>query len=201
MGQWIISFIEQYGYPAILFLMLIENVFPPIPSELIMPFAGYVAAQGKLHPALVVLAGTAGSIVGTLPWYLAGRAVGQQRLRRWADRHGRWLAIKPEEVETASRWFARRGALAVAIGRLVPAVRSVMSAPAGVARMAFVKFLFWSALGSLLWTGGLTAVGYALAANYDQAARWLEPLTRAVLGLALVGYLWRVAKFRRSGRA
>ena len=195
MAQWIIEFITQQGYIAIAALMLLENLFPPIPSELIMPFAGFVAAQGNLHPAGVVLVGTAGSVAGTLPWYWAGRAIGLARLQAWADRHGRWLTVSRQDINKAQAWFERRGAVAVTLGRLVPALRSVISAPAGIARMPMVKFLYWSALGSLLWTSALTAVGYLLQNRYDAAVDWLDPVTKVVLVAALAAYAWRVITF------
>ena len=178
MAQWIIGFIEQYGYLGIAALMLAENVFPPLPSELIMPFAGFAAARGSLHPLLVVVAGTAGSLAGTLPWYWAGRRLGSERLKRWAGRHGRWLTLSPADVERAERWFDRHGTIAVLFGRLVPAVRSVISLPAGMARMPLPKFLLWSLAGSLAWNALHVALGYLLEARYEQVSRWLDPVSR-----------------------
>ncbi|MDB5892051.1 MAG: alkaline phosphatase [Polaromonas sp.] len=195
MAQWIIQFITEYGYVAIALLMLLENVFPPIPSELIMPFAGFVAARGDLHPAGVVITGTLGSIAGTLPWYWAGRAIGLERLQAWADRHGRWLTVSREDLTKAQAWFERRGWVAVTLGRLVPALRSIISAPAGIARMPMHSFLFWSALGSLVWTSALTAVGYLLDNRYEAVVHWLDPVTKAVLALALLTYVWRLVTF------
>lgn len=195
MAQWIINFIEEQGYIAIAALMLLENLFPPIPSELIMPFAGFVAAQGSLHPAGVVLVGTAGSVAGTLPWYWAGRAIGLQRLQDWADRHGRWLTVSRHDIDKAQAWFERRGVVAVTLGRLVPALRSVISVPAGIARMPLVKFLCWSALGSLVWTSTLTAIGYLLQNRYEAVVEWLDPVSKVVLAAALVTYVWRVVNF------
>jgi membrane protein DedA with SNARE-associated domain len=197
MAQWIIGFVEQHGYLAITALMLLENVFPPLPSELIMPFAGFAAARGSLHPAGVVAAGAFGSVLGTLPWYFAGRAIGLERLQGWADRHGRWLTVSRDDLARGQGWFDRRGALAVALGRLLPALRSVISAPAGIARMPFLRFLFWSALGSLAWTSALAALGFVLESRYEQVVRWLDPVTKAVLVAAVAAYAWRVARFRR----
>lgn len=197
MAQWIIDLIEQHGYPAIVALMFLENIFPPMPSELIMPFAGFVAARGDLELMLVVLSGTLGSLTGTLPWYFAGRAVGMKRLSRWADRHGRWLTVSPGDLESAQAWFDRRGALAVVLGRLVPALRSVISAPAGIAGMPFSKFLLWSALGSLIWTGFLTGVGYFLESRHEQIASWMDPVAKTIVAVAIAAYVWRVITFKR----
>ena len=125
-------------------MMLAENIFPPIPSELIMPLAGFVAAKGQLNPVLVVLAGTLGSLLGALPWYYAGVWLGQERVCALAARHGRWLTLGEKEIRQAIRWFERHGRIAVLIGRLVPTVRTLISLPAGMARMPLLPFLVYS---------------------------------------------------------
>ena len=201
MAEWIIELIQQYGYPAIAALMFLENIFPPLPSELIMPFAGFVAARGKLDPFLVVLCGTFGSLAGTIPWYFAGRAVGMERMHRWAGRHGRWLALSQSDLASAQAWFERRGALAVALGRLVPALRSVISAPAGIARMPIQVFLLWSAVGSLIWTSLLAGVGYLLENRYEQVVNWLDPVSKIIVAAAMAAYLWRVLTFKKQTSA
>jgi len=147
----------------------------------------------------VILAGTVGSLLGTLPWYWAGRRIGHDRLRRWAERGGRWLAVGPADVDKANHWFERRGSQAVFLGRLVPALRSVISAPAGVAAMPLPRFLLWSTAGSLLWVTALAAVGHALGGQYELVMRWLEPVTRVILGVAVLAYVWRVWRFKRGG--
>ena len=114
----IVDIVSQGGYLGIFLLMLAENVFPPIPSELIMPLAGFVAARGELNIILVILAGTAGSVVGALPWYYAGALFGKDRLKRLAARHGRWLTVSPGDIDKASDWFERHDAAAVFFGRL-----------------------------------------------------------------------------------
>lgn len=195
MAEHVVAFIEQYGYAAIFVLMLAENVFPPLPSELIMPFAGFAAADGSLSLPLVVAAGTAGSIVGTLPWYLAGRWIGDERLKHWAARHGRWITMSPHDIERADRWFDQHGHWAVMLGRLVPALRSVISAPAGVSGMAWPSYLAWSTVGTLAWTGGLAALGHALRAGYGAVAAYVDPVSMAVLAGAVLLYAWRVLRF------
>ena len=170
MFDWITDLVETTGYFGILLLMLVENVFPPIPSELIMPLAGFTAAQGRLSIVLVVLAGTAGSLLGALFWYGLGRWLGEERLRRLAARHGRWLTLSPGEIDRAEDWFRRHGATAVLLGRLVPAVRSLISVPAGVARMPLPGFLAWTALGTGLWTALLAGAGYLLQGQYALVA-------------------------------
>ena len=194
MADWITGFIESHGYWAIAALMALENVLPPIPSELIMPFAGFSAARGELHPAAVVAAGAAGSLAGTLPWYWLGQRLGRGRLARWAERHGRWLTVSRPEVERATSWFERHDARAVFGGRLVPAVRSVISAPAGVARMPMTRFLAWSAAGTLLWCAALAGAGFALGERFGDAARWLSPVAEGIVALAVAAWLWRVIR-------
>ena len=154
MADWVIRFIEEHGYAGIALLMLAENVFPPLPSELIMPFAGFQAARGQLHWAVVIISGAFGSLVGTLPWYFAGRLLGLERVLRFADCHGRWLTLSRKDIERAENWFVERGPLVLVVGRLVPALRTIISLPAGVSRLPFWRFCLWTAAGSLIWCSG-----------------------------------------------
>jgi membrane protein DedA with SNARE-associated domain len=195
MSEWIIEFIGNGRYLAIALLMLLENVFPPIPSELVLPFAGFVSARGELHPAGVLAAAVAGSLLGALPWYWAGRRLGHARLRTLAQRHGRWLSLTPDDVDRAQAWFKRHGAASVAFGRLVPAVRSVISMPAGVAALPIATFLVWSLLGSSAWNVLLLSVGFVLESRYDTAKDVMEWVTRGVVAVLLVAYAWRVVRF------
>ena len=199
MFDWITGLVEQTGYLGIALLMLAENVFPPIPSELIMPMAGFTAARGELNMVGVVVAGTAGSLAGALLWYYIGRWIGLERLKRWAAKHGRWLTISPEEVDEAAAWFNRHCGKAVLVGRLIPAVRTLISVPAGVAGMALMRFLAYSALGTALWTALLAAAGYLLEDQYQKVGDYLNPVSNVILGLIVLGYLYRVATFRRRG--
>lgn len=196
MAEWIIEFIQRGGYAGIALLMLLENVFPPIPSELVLPFAGYVAATGRLDPAGVLLAAVTGSLLGALPWYWAGRRLGHGGLQRFAARHGRLLTLCPEDIDRAQDWFHRHGPSSVGFGRMVPAVRSFISMPAGVGRMPLPRFLMWSALGSAVWNVLLLALGFALQSRYEEAQETIEWLTRGVVALLVVGYVWRVIRFR-----
>jgi len=197
MANWVVAFIEQHGYLGIAFLMLAENVFPPLPSELIMPFAACQAARGELHWAGVVLAGTLGSLAGAMPWYLAGRLLGLARVLRFAERHGRWLTLSRSEVEKAERWFCRRGPVVLVLGRLVPAMRTLISLPAGISSLPTLRFLLWSALGAVLWCSALTAVGFVLADEYARFAQVMDPVSTAILVALLAWYLVRVVRFRR----
>lgn len=200
MVQTLTDFISAQGYPAIALLMLAENIFPPLPSELIMPFAGFVAARGELHPALAVAAGTFGSVLGALPWFFAARWWGSERLKCLADRHGRWLTVSRHDLDRAECWFRRRGALVLVFGRLLPGLRTLVAAPAGLTGMALGPFLLWSVLGSLLWCSLLTCAGYLLESRYEQIAGWLDPVAKGVLAVIVGGYIWRVARAKHRPR-
>lgn len=193
---WISGFIEGGGAWAIAALMLLENVFPPIPSELIMPLAGFNAARGDLPLWLAILAGGAGSLAGAYLWYLVGLAYGKARLRKMVARHGRWLTMTPADVDRAQAWFDRHGRSAVFFGRFIPTVRTLISVPAGLARMFLPRFVLYSALGSLVWCGALALAGYWLEERYDQISAWLNPLSTLVILLLVAGYLWRVIRWR-----
>lgn len=192
----IVDIVSQSGYLGIFLLMLAENVFPPIPSELIMPLAGFVSARGDLNLLLVILAGTAGSVVGALPWYYAGAIFRKDRLKRIAARHGRWLTLSPRDIDVASYWFARYGAAAVFLGRLIPAVRTLISVPAGVVRMPLLPFLVYSTIGSLIWTALLAVTGYVLQSQYEQVEQYVEPVSKAVVFLVIAIYVYRFVRFK-----
>jgi membrane protein DedA with SNARE-associated domain len=194
LAEWVIATIEKSGYLGIALLMLAENLFPPLPSELIMPFAGFLAARGDLDPVLVVLAGALGSVAGAFPWYWAGRKMGVDRLKALAERHGRWIALTPAEIDRGQQLFERHGALVLVLGRLVPALRTVVALPAGMARLGVFAFTAWTLLGSLLWTSVLTAAGYLLENHYDRIGSWLNPASTVIFVLVALWYVVRVIR-------
>lgn len=196
MAEWVIGFIEEHGYLGIVLLMMAENVVPPLPSELIMPFAAFQAARGDLHWAMVIVTGALGSLAGTLPWYAAGRILGLQRVLRFADRHGRWLTLSRRDIERAEAWFVHRGSAVLVLGRLVPALRTVISLPAGISRLPFWRFCLWTALGSMLWCSALTAAGYLLESQYEKIARVMSPVSTGIAVVLLAWYVWRVVRFQ-----
>ena len=196
MFELILQIISDAGYGGIAALMFLENVFPPIPSELIMPLAGFLAAQGKLNAIGVIAAGTAGAIAGVYFWYFVAMKFGLPRLKSWVGRNGRWLTMTPDELDQAASWFQKHGIWAVFICRLIPALRTLISIPAGIARMPLVPFLVVSAVGSFLWTALLTGAGYLLEANYEQVEQWMGPVSKAVLLLMVSFYLYRVVTFK-----
>lgn len=198
MFEWISTTMASLGSAGVALLMFLENVFPPIPSELIMPLAGFLSERGQLGFWPAVLAGTVGSLAGAVGWYWVGRSVGERRLRGWVDDHGRWLTLSCSDLDRTKEWFDRHGAGAVFIGRLLPGIRTFISVPAGFAAMPFVPFVFYSALGTAMWTGALALAGRWLGRGYDQVSAYLEPVSWAVLAGVLLLYVYRVIRWRRS---
>ena len=198
MSDWVIRMIEQSGYLGVAFLMFLETIFPPIPSEVIMPIAGMAAAKGKLGFIPVVASGTAGAMLGNTVWYLAARALGVHRLKPLIDRYGRWLTVSWPEVQRAERWFANHGTFFVFFGRLLPTIRSLVSIPAGLLRMRFRNFFLASLLGTASWTTILAAAGYKLQENVTDVERMIGPVSNAVLAVLVAGYLWRLWTHRHQ---
>ena len=195
MDDFVRTVMESFGVFGIGFLMFLENVFPPIPSELIMPLAGYQAAKGEMSLVAVIASGTIGSLLGVIPWYYAGHYLGERRMKRLAARHGRWLTLSPEDVDKANSWFRRKGAQAVLFGRLVPTVRTLISVPAGVAHMSMPVFVIFSAIGGAIWTAFLTIVGYMLGQNYAAIETYIGPVSNGIIVAIVVFYVYRVITF------
>lgn len=196
MFETLTRLIESGGYWGVLALTFIETIFPPIPSELFMPMAGYVAARGPMTLAGVIAAGTLGSLAGAWFWYALGRAIGLDRARQLAARHGRWLTLHPRDIDKGAAWFEAHGGPVVLFGRMVPAIRSVVSVPAGIAHMPVRRFLLYSGIGSFLWTTLLMTAGYRLGEDFDKVAVWAGPVSNGVVTLLIVGYLWRLVTFK-----
>lgn len=181
--DWITGVIERLGYVAVAALTFLENLFPPIPSELVIPLAGFVAAQGDLQIGLVIGTGSVGSLAGATVWYALGRRIGERRLRTWVDRHGKWLTLSAKDVDRAQVWFRRHGRAAVFWGRLMPGVRTFVSLPAGFSAMPIAPFLLYSALGTVIWTTTLTYAGVVLQANFTAVGDYLNIVTNVVFGV------------------
>jgi membrane protein DedA with SNARE-associated domain len=187
------NIVSSTGYFGILLLMVVENVFPPIPSEFIMPLAGYMAAQGKLSLFGIIVAGMTGSVLGALPFYYMGRKLGEDRLKEFADNHGRWLTLSRKDIERAKRWFDRHGGAAMFFCRLISGVRSLISIPAGIARMRILPFLAYTATGTGMWAALLAYLGYFLGTEYTQVGEYLDPISWIVLGAVGVIYLFELS--------
>lgn len=200
MADWVIRLIDQSGYLGVGFLMFLETIFPPIPSEVIMPVAGVAAGQGKMSYGLVVASGTAGAMLGNIVWYLLARALGIERLHPLIDRWGRWLTMTWPEVERAQKWFGEHGTFFVFLGRMLPTVRSLVSVPAGLLKMRFKTFFLASTLGTAGWTALLAGVGYKLGENFRAIDSVLGPASNAILALLAIGYLYRLWTHRNIGK-
>ena len=196
MGDWVIRMIEQSGYLGVAFLMFLETVFPPIPSEVIMPVAGVAASQGRMSLTWVIASGTAGAMLGNIVWYLAARALGIIRLRPIIDKHGRWLTMNWQDVEKAEHWFRLHGTFFVFLGRMLPTVRSLVSVPAGLLKMRFKSFFIASTIGTAGWTAMLAVAGYQLRENFTDVDAYVGPVSNAVIITLVLGYLWRVWRYK-----
>lgn len=191
-SEWVLGIMAKFGYFGIIFAMFAENIFPPIPSEVIMPAAGFAVARGDLNLILVILAGTLGSVLGALPLYYLGRLFNKERLIVLTEKYGKYVFVKPDDILSSSNWFEKHGKKAVFFGRMVPGVRSLISVPAGMNNMPIVYFLVLTALGSSIWTTLLTLAGYYFGKNYQVIENSLAPYSKIFLLLAIaiiVGWL------------
>ena len=183
----IIDLINNTGYVGVFLAMLVEGVFTPIPSELIMPFAGYVASTGELNFFLVILIGSLGAVVGSFIAYLLAYHLGRPIL----DRYGRFFGLNEKKMESAENWFKRWGVWGIFIGHSLPGIRSIISFPAGLAKMDRVKFVTFTFFGALVWNTVLVSAGYYLGENWIQFWEGTDGLDYVILGalaVALVGY-------------
>jgi membrane protein DedA with SNARE-associated domain len=188
------------GYFGVALLMFVETIFPPIPSEAVLPLAGYFAEQGEFSLLLVVIVATIGSVSGAVMLYEAARRGG----RPFADAFMRRGRIDPSRMDQAERWFTRRGPLVVLVARCVPGVRSVISLPAGVLRMPRGQYLLFTTLGSLLWNLLLVWAGYLLGTRWEEVGDLIGPISKPALVVAVlavvgfVGWRWWLARRRRD---
>ena len=200
MADWVIRLIEQTGYVGVFLLMFLETVFPPIPSEVIMPLAGVAAAQGTMSLGGVIASGTAGAMFGNIFWYLVARVIGLRRFRPFIEKHGRWLTLDWYDIEKSEKLFGRFGSVIVGIGRLLPTVRSVVSIPAGLLQMRLKNFLIWSTVGTACWSSALAIAGYLLGKQFEDINKILGPLSSAIIALIVLAYVWRQLTWRKRHR-
>lgn len=194
MQSFIEHIIDTLGYAGLGLLMFGENIFPPIPSELIMPLAGYLTEQGRLSIPGVIIAGTTGSVLGALPFYALARWFGHDKLVTFVTRHGHWLALSSRDLERADRVFKRFGDWIILFGRLVPGVRSLISIPAGIYAMPVTRFLVLTLIGSTLWNILLFSGGYYLADQFDLLGHYIDPVSQALVGALLLAWLVRIGR-------
>ena len=192
MISFIINAIEQAGYLGILVLMALENIFPPMPSEVIMGIGGLLVSQGKMEFWPLLIAGTIGSTLGNYAWYWAGDTWGYERLRPFVDRRGRWLTVEWNDVERASAFFLRRGQWTVFFARFLPLFRTLISLPAGLAHMNKGRFLLYTFSGAAIWNVLLIKAGSMLA-GAENVLSWI---VGGLIALTLGAYIWRVIRWK-----
>ncbi len=196
MTEWVQDVLGEGGYLVLFAMLVLENLFPPIPSEIVLPFAGALVADGGLGYAGAVLAATAGSVAGALILYAVGRYGGRPLLYRY----NRVFRVTDAQLDRADAWFDRRGPLIVLLGRLVPTVRSVVSIPAGASEMPIGRFVLLTTIGSAVWNAALVGAGWALGNNWEEASAVVDQFKTAVIvlvGLAVAaGVVWLVRRRR-----
>lgn len=193
---WMEYLITTLGYSGLALVMFIENVFPPIPSEMIMPFAGFMVNQRQFTFAGILLAGTVGSVLGSLALYYVGMWVGEGPIRVFLRHYGRWFLVSEQDLDRAMSFFDRYGGAMILFGRLIPGVRSLISLPAGMQRMSLIRFLSYTTLGSAVWTGLLGYAGIVLNDNWESILLVIDQyefLLLAAMVATVVGFIiWRV---------
>ncbi len=202
MIEWATDLVASGGLIGVFLLMVAENLFPPIPSEVIMPLAGFAAARGDMPILGVVVAGTLGAVAGNGVWYEAARAFGAARTKRLVGRYGGWVGIGIEEIAKGEAVMRRYGPVAVFLGRFMPGVRTAISVPAGLVELPRKVFYVWTSLGTAIWTGGLALAGYLLQEEFSRVEAWTGPIGLAVMAVVGAVILWQVLRiFRARGRA
>ncbi len=186
MSAWILAIMDKLGLVGVTLMMFLENVFPPIPSELIMPAAGFAASQGQMSLVAVIIAGTLGSVLGALPLYYFGTIFDQKRLLVLTQKYGKYFLVTTNDVVNAQTWFDKYGKSVIFFGRMIPAIRSLISIPAGMARMPMTPFLVLTTLGSAIWTTLLAYAGYILGANYEKVESYIAPISKGVVVTVLL---------------
>ena len=183
------------AYLSICLAMFLENIIPPIPSEIIMPLGGFLVYQKKLNFYILVFWGLFGTIAGSLPWYYLGKLVNEKRISNFLDKRGKYLGISSFDLLKSKRWFDKYGNLLVFWGRLIPGIRTLVSVPAGMELMPFKKFFIWTTLGSLIWVTLLTYAGYKFGENYQIIESYLNQINYIIKPLLLLIFLYFLIKF------
>lgn len=204
--DWVRSVVEAANYPGITAMIALENIFPPIPSELVLPLGGFLAWRGDFPgpPLLAVLltlvAATVGSLIGAIVLYAFGAFVTEARVRAFIRKYGRWALLSEDDYNRAERWFTDHGTQAVFIGRCIPGIRSIISIPAGVERMPLPGFLLYPAAGSAIWNSALIGAGAALGDQWDRASEYVDVFTYATVAVIAAVVAWFLVKRLRERR-
>ena len=210
LATWVQDVINQFGYFGVALLVIIENVFPPIPSEIVLPFAGFVAQQGSgaaqsdTSVIGMMIAATIGSVVGALILYFVSAAIGPDRLRAFVEKFGKWFGVKSSDLVRAEAWFDRRSSLAVLVGRCVPLIRSIVSIPAGFRRMKLSSFVVLTAIGSAVWNIALIGAGAVLKDQWDRVGDYVgvfQWVVVAAIIVVLAKFVLSRVKRRRTSSA
>lgn len=200
--DWVVRLTEILGAPAVGIAIFLENVFPPIPSEVVLPLAGFTVSQGDLNFWLTLIWATIGSVAGAWLLYAIGALVGAERLRRVAD--WMWL-VEVSDVDKSLKWFDRYGGASVFIGRFIPGVRSLISIPAGIDRMNLLTFTLWTTAGSAGWNALLIGAGMWLGESYDVVEKYVgqySTVVYSILALIAVGVLiYLIRRSRKKKKA
>ena len=198
LASWVQDVIERLGAVGVALLVILENVFPPIPSEIVLPFAGFVAQRGDGSVVVMIFAATIGAVVGALILYGIAAVIGPERLRAFVVRFGRWFGVKPADLQRAEEWFDRHAVVAVLLGRCVPLIRSVVSVPAGFRRMRLVPFVLYTAIGSTVWNTALIGAGAVLGNQWERVEPYVATLQWVVVALiAVLVVRFAVVRIRR----
>ncbi|WP_408007603.1 DedA family protein [Pseudalkalibacillus sp. A8] len=204
MESWYTAIIEQYGYFGIFFIMALENLFPPIPSEVVLPFSGFVTTTTDLHIIGVIIASTAGSVFGAIVLYGVGLLLDVENLERIIDRWGRIIRLKKNDVHRADEWFDRYGKWTVFFGRMMPFLRSVISIPAGMSNMPFLFFIVLTTLGTIIWNILLVSIGAALGENWTEIIQYVKLYSKTIyiiLGIvAILLIVWFVIYKKKKNK-
>jgi membrane protein DedA with SNARE-associated domain len=200
LAGWVVDVIDKLGPVGIGALIALENIVPPIPSEIILPFAGFSANRGDLNVIAAWVAATIGSLIGAWVLYAVGALIGEERIEHLADK--RWFILfSRSDLARGERFFGRYGSWIVFFGRFVPLVRSIVSVPAGLERMPLLKFSLLTAAGSAIWNAVFIAAGWELGGRWDEVEGWIQPASYVVVGLLLVGLGWLTFRKLRAVRA
>lgn len=189
MENWIIEIMNSYGYVGIVLLIALENIFPPIPSEVILTFSGFLTTTSDVTIMGVIIFSTIGSIIGAIILFGIGRLLDVEKLEKIVSRWGHILRLTQKDVQKADAWFRKIGIWAVLIGRLVPIVRSLISIPAGMARMNFGIFLFFTTIGSLIWNSVLVNIGATLGSSWNTILEYVDIYSNVVFILLAILFL------------
>jgi membrane protein DedA with SNARE-associated domain len=191
LADWVTEVIDKLGYVGVAMLVALENLFPPIPSEVVLPFAGFVARDGDANLIGMIIAATVGSLVGALALYGISAWIGPERLRRFLLRYGKWFRLTPDDIAKSEAWFDKRSTMAVLFGRCVPLIRSLISVPAGFRRMPLAPFVIYTTIGSVVWNTALISAGYALRDQWHD----VEPVLDVVQYVVIAAIVAAIATF------